>query len=140
MKELSSFERLCFYAGFIAMIIGGFCYALFLIPLISCWLMLGGALLFGYSQYRQKYLGNSFVIKRLRRYLLTANALLVLSGLFMAENTYHLLMKSFVNNIGNYMLYVNIFHNNWVILMLIGALLLVYTTIRISNELQKEKQ
>ena len=38
----------------------------------------------------------------------------------------------------SYFLYVRIVHNNWVVLVLIGAILQMYTTHRIASEIEKE--
>lgn len=137
MKDSSIFERYCLNIGFFAIIIGGICYSLFLIQPIACWIMFTGALLVLYGQVKQKYPDTSITIRRLRKYNIIACISLVLSGVFMIENSYHFIMPYFINHIGNYMLYIRVFQNNWVILMLIGALLLVYTTLRIGNELER---
>ena len=78
--------------------------------------------------------------RRLRRIQFFALACFVCAGVFMVEDCYHLLKPWFAQSISGYANYVNIFHNNWVVALLIGALLEMYTTHRIGHELRKEEQ
>ncbi len=49
------------------MVIGAGLYAFLLIQPIACWLMLAGAVAFSLMQSRQRYLGTSLSIRRLRK-------------------------------------------------------------------------
>jgi len=137
MKELNQLQKILLTIGGILMVVGAVLYAMFLFQPISCWVMLVGALLFAAMQYQQKYLGIELVVRRLRRIMMVSAGCLVASGLFMVEDSFHFLMPIVTSNLNNYMLYVKVFHHNWVVLLLIGALLEVYSTQRINSELKQ---
>ena len=138
MKQLSKIESLLFLVGGVLMVVGTGLYAFFIQQSVACWLMLCGSILFVAMQMRQNYLGESITIRRLRKIMCIANIGFILAGLFMVENSYCLLKPLFVKYIGDYTNYVSIFRNNWVVLLLISAVIEVYTTHRISYELNKE--
>ena len=115
------------------MVIGAGLYAFLLIQPIACWLMLAGAVAFSLMQSRQRYLGTSLSIRRLRK-------IMSLAGFFMVEDSYHFLRPVFAGSLDSYSSYVSIFHHNWVILLLISAIIEMYTTHRISYELKKESE
>ena len=140
MKQLSKIESLLFLVGGVLMVVGTGLYAFFIRQSVACWLMLCGSILFVIMQMRQKYLGESITIRRLRKIMCIANIGFILAGLFMVENSYCLLKPLFVKYIGDYTNYVSIFRNNWVVLLLISAVIEVYTTHRISYELNKENK
>lgn len=79
------------------------------------WLFIGGALLFGGAQLADRYTGDSFVVRRLRRQQMMASFLLVLTGVLM-------LVLS---------------HNEWVVCLLVAAVIELYTSFRIPQELEK---
>ena len=65
--------------------------------------------------------------------------LFILSGVLMLENAFKFMLPLFVKYVDNgYMAYVTYIHNNWVVLLLIAAIIEIYTTHRISYELKKE--
>lgn len=101
---------------------------------------LPGSVAFAAMQARQIYEGESIVIRRLRRMMLTADALFVVAGLMFLENNWNFLMPFFCNygikGLTAYYQYVA--HNNWVVVLLIAAVLELYSMHRISNELIKE--
>ena len=57
-------------------------------------------------------------------------------GLFMVEQYNGFLKPVVVSDISSYMLYMQIVHNNWVVLLLIGSLLQLYTSYRLSAEIK----
>ena len=70
-----------------------------------------------------------------------ADALFIFSAALMLENTYHALLPLFLQYMDNgYYHYLTYVHNNWVVLLLVAAILEIYTTHRISGELKKEGQ
>lgn len=101
---------------------------------------LPGAVAFAAMQMRQSYEGQSIVIRRLRRIMLTADVLFVVAGLMFVENNWNFLMPFFCNygikGLTAYYQYVA--HNNWVVVLLIAAVLELYSMHRISSELTKE--
>lgn len=90
-----------------------------------------GALAFVLMQLKQSYEGRNLVIRRLRRMMITSDVLFLLSALLMFANQ----SNFFGLNILTYIRYV---HNNWVITLLVAAILQLYSTHRISGELEKE--
>ena len=138
MKQLSKIQSAIFLLGGVLMVVGAGCYAFgFIYPkmlLYTCWLFLVGTVLFSVIQAMQFYEGKSFVIHRLKRIQAMADICFVLSGISMVDTVY-----AFARNwFSNYEMYITYFKNNWVLLLLIAALLELYTTHRISRELEKE--
>ena len=136
MRQLNKLESIIYLLGGIIMVIGARLYAFLLIQPIACWLMLAGAVAFSLMQSRQRYLGTSLSIRRLRKIMSLAGWGFILAGFFMVEDSYHFLRPVFAG----YSSYVSIFHHNWVILLLISAIIEMYTTHRISYELKKESE
>lgn len=106
---------------------------------VAPWVFLPGAMAFSAMQARQRYTGRSFVIRRLRRMMLAADVLFVVAALMLLENNYGFLLPLFtsfgVSGVAGYYQYVA--HNNWVVVLLIAAVIELYTTHRISGELAK---
>ena len=99
-----------------------------------------GAVVFAAIQLQQTYEGRNITIKRLRRIMTVGDILFILSAMFMLEDSYHFLLPLFTSYITDgYYRYVTYIHNNWVLLLLVAAILEIYTTHRISHELNKEQ-
>ena len=99
-----------------------------------------GAVAFAAIQLQQTYEGLNITIKRLRRIMTVGDILFILSAMFMLEDSYHFLLPLFTSYITDgYYQYVTYIHNNWVLLLLVAAILEIYTTHRISHELNKEQ-
>lgn len=138
MKQLSKIQSAIFLLGGVLMVVGAGCYAFgFIYPkmlLYTCWVFLVGTVLFSVIQAMQLYEGKSFVIHRLKRIQAMADICFILSGISMVDTVY-----AFASNwFSNYEMYITYFKNKWVLLLLIAALLELYTTHRISRELEKE--
>ena len=138
MRQLNKVESIIYIIGGIMMATGAGLYAFFLYQPATCWLMLAGAIAFSLMQSRQQYLGTSLTIRRLRKIMTLAGCGFVLAGLFMVEDSYQFLRSTFSNSLDGYNSYIRIFHHNWVIILLISAIVEMYTTHRISYELKKE--
>ena len=138
MRQLSKLESIIYLLGGITMVAGAGLYAFFIAQSIVCWVMLVGALAFVLMQSRQRYEGTSQTIRRLRKIMTIAGLGFIIAGLFMVEDSYMFLRPVFSNTAEGYPTSVNIFHHNWVILLLISAILEMYTSHRISYELKKE--
>ncbi len=108
---------------------------------LASWIFLVGAIAFVSMQMQQQYEGTNFVIRRLRRIMTLADICFILAALLMVENAYNFLLPLFVdhlqNGLNDYIIYIM---GKWVVMLLIAAILEVYTTHRISSELEKEKQ
>ena len=89
----------------------------------------------------QIYEGNSFVVKRLKRIQAVASIFFLISGILMIDTVHHFLLSLFQNAGSNgYQNYLAYVYNKWVVLLLVAAILELYTTHRIGTELQKEKK
>lgn len=140
MRQLNRTESVLYMIGGILLAVGAGFYAFFLYQPVMCWVMLIGACLFVAMQVRQSYDGQNVTIRRLRRIMFFAHACFVIAGLFMVEDSYHFVLPFFAKTLDGYTTYVNVFRHNWVVALLIGAALEMYTTHRISYELKKEAQ
>ena len=100
---------------------------------------LPGTLLFAAMQIAQRYEGTDITLRRLRRIMLTGTAFFIISAVLMLENSYHIVYPLFLKSgIDGYNAYLKYIHNNWVVTLLVAAILQLYSTHRISSELQKK--
>ena len=129
MKQLSNIETAILLIGGLLMVVGAG-GSMFLQSWAAC-IFAPGALLFAAMQMRQSYDGNNFTIRRLRRIQLTSDVLFLLAGLLMLAN-----QSNFFGI--NLLLYIKYVHNNWIIVLLVAAILQLYASHRIANELEKE--
>lgn len=134
MKQLSKLQSTLFLIGGVLMVVGAGCYAFLVAQQVVCWVYLVGALIFASMQVNQTYEGNSHTIKRLKRIMTTADIFFVLSGLLMVDSAYMFLRDSFSDTVT----YLNLIYNKWVLMLLVAAILEMYTMHRISSELKKE--
>lgn len=134
MKQLSKLQSTLFLIGGVLMVAGAGCYAFMCAQSVACWIYLVGAALFACMQVSQTYEGNSFTVKRLKKIMTVADIFFVLSGLLMVDSAYQLLRDAF----SDYTTYLNLVYNKWVLLLLVAAILEMYTMHRISSELRKE--
>jgi len=122
MKQLTALENLLFRVGAI-MIISGLAVHLFS-EVASLFLFGIGVLLFTLMQLRAEYLGTYFVLKRLRRQQLISCVLLYCSVICMVMQTFRLGMFQ---------------RNEWLVCLVISAIIQLYTAWRIPAELSKHK-
>ena len=134
MKQLSKMQSALFLLGGVLMVAGAGCYAFMWQRAVACWLFLAGALLFASMQMAQSYEGRNVGIRRLKRIMSVADVCFVLSGLCMVENVYMLLQPLF----SSYAQYLELLYNKWVLLLLVAAVLEMYTMHRLQAELGKE--
>lgn len=135
MKQLNKLQSLIFLTGGAMMVVGAGCFALMWQQKIACWIYLAGALMFGIMQMMQEYQGNNLTVKRLKRIMSLADIFFILSGFLMVDMVYRFLQSAF----DNYLTYYNTIYNKWVVLLLIAAILEMYTMHRIEHELSKEE-
>ena len=131
MRQLSKTQSFVFFAGALLMVIGAGASLLAWKP--APYLFAIGALAFTSMQFLQRYEGDNFVIRRLRRMMLMSDGLFLLSALLMFASMGNVFGLSQVN-------YITYIYNKWVLTLLIAALLQLYSTHRIDNELTKEKE
>jgi drug/metabolite transporter (DMT)-like permease len=82
-------------------------------------------------QLRQRYEGRDFTIRRLRRIQMISDVLFLVAGLLMIANQSNFLGFDQLS-------YIKYVHNNWVVVLLVAAILQLYTSHRIANELEKD--
>ena len=121
MKQLNKIESIIFVVGALLMLAGAIMglFKLSWFPYVYAI----GAIGFASMQMLQRYEGTNFVIRRLRRIMVLSDVLFLLTA----------------NALGlDWIYYLNYVKNNWVVLLLVAAILQLYTTYRIGNELEKE--
>ena len=129
MKQLSNIETAILLIGGLLMVVGA--GGSMFLQSWAAYIFAPGALLFAAMQMRQSYDGNNFTIRRLRRIQLTSDVLFLLAGLLLLAN-----QSNFFGI--NLLLYIKYVHNNWIIVLLVAAILQLYASHRIANELEKE--
>lgn len=129
MKQQSNIETAILLIGGLLMVVGA--GGSMFLQSWAAYIFAPGALLFAAMQMRQSYDGNNFTIRRLRRIQLTSDVLFLLAGLLMLAN-----QSNFFGI--NLLLYIKYVHNNWIIVLLVAAILQLYASHRIANELEKE--
>ena len=129
MKQLSKWEAYLMLVGGLLMVVGAGANVLF-----CSWapyVFAPGSLLFVAMQLRQRYEGRDFTIRRLRRIQIISDVLFLLAGLLMIANQSNFLPLDQLS-------YIKYVHNNWVVVLLVAAVLQLYTSHRITNELEKD--
>lgn len=140
MNNLSKLQCVFLAIGALMMVAGAIVYvAIDSLHVLFSFIFLIGACLYTAMQCQQTYNGNNIAIRRLRRQMVIGDLFLILAGLLMVENSYNFLLPSFIKylrqGLNSYLIFVV---NKWIIALLIGALLQMYSVLRISNELEKE--
>ena len=129
MRQLSKWEAYLLMLGGLLMVVGAGANVLF-----CSWapyVFAPGALLFVAMQLRQRYEGSEFTIRRLRRIQIISDFLFLVAGLLMMANQQNFLGLDQLS-------YIKYVHNNWVVVLLVAAVLQLYTSHRIANELEKD--
>ena len=129
MRPLTKLQTVIFLIGAVLMVIGSGAYVLMwsYAPIVYA----VGALCFVAMQLLQRYEGRNFVIRRLRRIMIISDVFFLVAALLMFANQYNFLGL-------DQLTYIKYIHNNWVIVLLVAAVLQLYSTHRIGNELEKE--
>ena len=129
MRQLNNWQNAIFLMGALLMVVGAGA------SLLQWWLApyvyAVGAIGFASMQMLQRYEGTNFVIRRLRRIMLLSDVLFLVSAVLMfanQENVFGL----------NHITYLQYVYNKWVVTLLVAAILQLYTTHRIGQELEKE--
>ena len=133
MKQLSKTQSWIYLIGGILMTVGAGCCAILWHNEWMCWVYILGSLMFVAMQVQQRYDGQNTTIRRLRKIMLISGGLFILAGFSMADTAY-LFLRRFFSTVT----YIQFIYNKWVMLLLAAAILQLYTTHRISNELEKE--
>lgn len=140
MRQLTKTESVIMVVGAALMAVAAVMFV-FAIRKPAAWIMFVGTGAFVAMQMRQTYQGKNLTIRRLRSIMTVGNIFFVIAALLMVENAYKFLLPKFMENgIEGYNAYVHYIHNNWVIALLVGSIIELYTTHRISSELKKEEK
>lgn len=123
-----------FLIGGALMVIGVGAFVLFWHREVMCWVFLAGALLFALTQIMQSVDTSGITLKRLKTIQGLADLLFILSGIIMADTANGFFRPLFQNQEA----YLTYLYNKWVVLLLIAAVLEVYTTHRIDHEQSKK--
>ena len=129
MRKLNKIQTAIFLFGGILMAVGagttllGWACAPYIYAL--------GALGFASMQMLQRYEGSNFTIRRLRRMMLISDVLFLVAAVLMFANKSNILGLSYIT-------YIEYVYNKWVVVLLIAALLQLYSMHRIGSELEKE--
>ena len=138
MRQLTKTESLIMVVGALLMAVAAVMYV-FAVRKPASWIMLVGTGAFVVMQMRQKYEGTNITIRRLRSIMTVGNIFFVIAALLMVENAYQFLRPVFLKNgVQGDITYITYIFNKWVIALLVGAVIELYTTHRISSELEKE--
>lgn len=131
MKQLNKTESIIYIAGGLLMVAG--CAANVFRAVWAPYVYTVGAIAFVLMQLRQRYEGSNFIIRRLYNMAVFSDFCFLLSALLMFAGQ---------NNLFNLpiMFYVKYVYGNWVITLLVGAILQLYANHRIGRELKKEEQ
>ena len=131
MRQMSKTETFLLLLGGMLMVIGS--GASLFMQAWAPYIFAPGALLFAAIQMRQTYEGKNITIRRLRRIMLMSDVLFLIAALLM--------FASQANFLGlDFLVYLKYVHNNWIVVLLVAAILQLYTSHRIANELEKESQ
>lgn len=103
---------------------------------VAPWAFLAGTVVYVLVQRLQAEKSASLTVNRLLSIRFLSGICFIVSGLFMVEQYNGFLKTVLVSDISSYMLYMQIVHNNWVVLLLIGSLLQLYTSYRLSAEIK----
>ena len=133
MRQLSRIQSLIFVVGALLMAVGAGCCAFLWHPEIFSWVFLVGSAMYVSMQWMQRYEGNNPTVRRLRKIMLASGVFFLLAGVSLVDTQTH-----FIGRFVSYQTYITYFYNKWVMLILAGAVLQLYSSHRISNELQKD--
>ena len=129
MKQLNKWQSALFLVGALLMVCGAAAsiFRWHYYPYVYA----VGAIAYVCMQLLQRYEGTNVTIRRLRRIMVISDILLLLTAVMMfatQENPFGL----------DRLYYLNYVHNNWVVVLLLAAILQLYTSYRIGSELDKE--
>lgn len=129
MKQLNKIESIIMVVGALLMVVGAVMglFKLSWFPYVYA----VGAIGFASMQMLQRYEGKNLTIKRLRGIMVLSDVLFLFTAVLMFANQGNALGLDWIY-------YLNYIKNNWVVLLLLAAILQLFTTYRIDHELEKE--
>ena len=131
MKQLHKVENVIFLLGAVMMVAGAVA-SVFQVGWASYVFAMGVAA-YVLMQFKQSYEGTSTTVMRLRQLVIVSDVLFILTSLLMFANNDNLFGFDALT-------YAQYIHNNWVVTLLVGAVLQLYTYWRLGVELPKEQK
>ncbi len=131
MKQLNKAENIIFLFGAVLMVVGSGA-RVFMLPW-SPYVFAMGVIAFVLMQLKQKYEGDNFTIRRLRHITVVSDFFFLIAAVLMFADMDNLFGLPLL-------MYVQYVHNNWVVALLVAAVLQLYSTHRIGRELEKEEK
>lgn len=135
-RQLNKTQSTLFLVGGLLMVVSMGFYVFMIQRQIAGIVFLIGAVLFAVMQCMQTYHGNDVTLRRLKSIMTMADLFFVLAGVLMIDSANQFLSSVFSNHI-YYVMYV---YNKWIVLLLIAVVLEVYTTHRISHEINNRNK
>lgn len=131
MKQLNKVENIIFLMGAVMIVVGSI--ANVMIQPWAPYIFAMGTVAFVLMQLKQSYEGNNVVIRRLRRMVVASDLFFVITAVLMFAN---------INNLFGLdrLSYLQYVRNNWVVTLLIAALLQLYSNHRLGKELSEEQK
>lgn len=129
MKQLNKAENIIFLFGAVLMVVGSGARVFMLTW--SPYVFAMGVIAFVLMQLKQKYEGDNFTIRRLRHITVVSDFFFLIAAVLMFADMDNLFGLPLL-------MYVQYVHNNWVVALLVAAVLQLYSTHRIGRELEKE--
>jgi len=126
---MSKWQNAVFVAGAVLMVVGA-AVSIFRWPYYP-YVFSAGALAYAAMQMMQRYDGSNITVRRLLRIQAFSDILLIVTGALMFANEGNAFGLEWLD-------YVNYVQNNWVVTLLLAAILQLYTTYRIGSEMGKE--
>lgn len=143
MNQLSKIQSTIFIISGILLAVGAGCYAFLFIRHIAAVVFLVGAVGFCTMQQQQVApLRHSEVLtlRRLHKILTFSHLLFIVAGLLMVEEQFQpigsWLAERDTDGGARYITFVTLTHGKWVVMLLIGAIVEMYATHRISNSVE----
>ena len=137
MKELSSQQQIVMAVGAFMMVVGVGCFVFGVLQQVFSVVFFLGAVAFASIQMIQASSDGSenITLRRLKRIMMIGDICFIVAGLLMLENAYVVLYRYLPLDV-----WLRYCWNNWVIALLVAAILEIYTSHRISYELKKNNE
>ena len=137
MKQLSSLQQIVMAVGAFMMVVGVGCYVFGVLQQVFSVVFFLGAVAFASIQMIQASSDGSegITLRRLKRIMMIGDICFIVAGLLMLENAYVVLYRYLPLDV-----WLRYCWNNWVIALLVAAILEIYTSHRISYELKKNNE
>ena len=129
MRQLDKIENAILLFGAVMMVVGS--GANIFAQSWAPYVFTMGTIGFVLMQFKQKYEGTNVILKRLRRLVILSDVCLLLTAVMMFANMDNLFRLDTLT-------YIKYVHNNWVVVLLVAAMLQLYTSHRISKEILKD--